>query len=238
MGISKRAGLPFFLIFFVLAGTSLAVNIGMIDLIGNYSITREEIMAAMAYCREGSNVTLGDIEQDIFNIKDMGYFQDVKYNITNYIGDTKILTLEVIEYPYIKEVTVKVEGPRLIDQKQLAQYLLVQTNKALNYKKLIRTMNSIKNHYTTEGFSMIEMKNNVQVIDGNMFVPDGKLTISVVEYGINDIVVIGELGDITYQEIFDTLKIRTFKAYYEDFWKFITIKDKCYPNTTELQMAF
>ncbi|HOT87594.1 MAG TPA: POTRA domain-containing protein, partial [Thermotogota bacterium] len=113
-----------FLLLLILPRVGLAIQIGFLEITGNVRVTREEIVANLVKCKEGYSVTLADIDNDIFRLRDMGIFQDVKYQLTKYIGDTMTLTFEVLEYPYVKEVKVRVEGPDLVDTKDMKQAIL------------------------------------------------------------------------------------------------------------------
>src|SRR6056297_1522160 len=120
---------------FALIGVGFGINIGLLEISGNVTIDTDEILSIISKCHEGNGVTYADIERDVFNIKDMGYFQDVKYSLNTYTTDTQILRIEIVEYPIVREVNLKISGPGLIPKKTLEEYLTVETGKALNYKR-------------------------------------------------------------------------------------------------------
>ncbi|HOZ11266.1 MAG: BamA/TamA family outer membrane protein [Thermotogaceae bacterium] len=227
----------FFLFLLFLPQIGQAVQIGFLEIIGNYHVTREEIVATLVKCKEGYSVTLADIDNDIFRLRDLGIFQDVKYRLTKYIGDTMTLTFEVLEYPYVKEVKVRVEGPDLVDTKDLKQAILVEGNQVLNYKKLFRTISAIKTFFMNSGYHTVEVTDNLQKTEGGVYLPDQTLILTIKEYGLYDVILKGELGDITYSEVRELLGVRTFKDYYEDFWRWLRIKSKYYPSVPDYQMG-
>ncbi|HNW46223.1 MAG TPA: POTRA domain-containing protein [Thermotogota bacterium] len=226
-----------FLLLLILPRVGLAIQIGFLEITGNVRVTREEIVANLVKCKEGYSVTLADIDNDIFRLRDMGIFQDVKYQLTKYIGDTMTLTFEVLEYPYVKEVKVRVEGPDLVDTKDMKQAILVEANQVLNYKKLFRTISAIKTFFMNSGYHTVEVTDNLQKTDGGVFLPDQTLILTIKEYGLYDVILKGELGDITYSEVRELLGVRTFKDYYEDFWRWLRIKSKYYPSISDYQMG-
>ncbi|HPE41861.1 MAG TPA: POTRA domain-containing protein, partial [Thermotogota bacterium] len=198
-----------FLFLLFLPQIGQAVQIGFLEIIGNYHVTREEIVATLVKCKEGYSVTLADIDNDIFRLRDLGIFQDVKYRLTKYIGDTMTLTFEVLEYPYVKEVKVRVEGPDLVDTKDLKQAILVEGNQVLNYKKLFRTISAIKTFFMNSGYHTVEVTDNLQKTEGGVYLPDQTLILTIKEYGLYDVILKGELGDITYSEVRELLGVRT-----------------------------
>gem|GEM_PF-353891 len=235
--ITSRSVIMTFILLLIVSLSGFSFKIGMLEIRGNYTISNEEIMSVIDNCREGNDVNYSQIEKDIFNIRDMGYFQDVKYELSNYVENTKVLTIDVVEYPVVSEVTLKVEGPGLLSKKELEEFIVVETGKALDFKKLIRSKNAIKNQYITSGYQLLEIKDNIDRTDNGVFIPGGKLEIVVWEYGLYDLVLKGDLGDITYEEVKEILDLRFFKDYYEDFWKFFLIRKNYYPSKSELQMA-
>ncbi len=233
--ISKN-GLLLFLFFFCSANI-FGVKIGLLEITGNISITREEILENVTVCQEGNDVTLADIENDIFMIKDMGYFSKVVYSITDYIGDTKILTFEIEEYPLVKKIELNILGPALIKKIELEKLITVETEKALNFKKLIRTQNGIKNMFVSNDYEMIEISNNLENNELGYYLPEGILKINVKEFALYDFKLEGELGDLTYEEIKEILGLRLLKDYYSEFFKLFLIKKNYYPKTSTMQMA-
>lgn len=214
-----------------------AIKIGFLEIVGNYYISLEEIIATLAKCKEGSTVTLADIDSDIFRLRDLGVFQDVKYRTATYIADTVTLTFEVLEYPFVKEFKVNIDGPKLVDTQNLNEVILIENNKVLNYKKLFRTVSAIKTFYMNGGYSTVEVVDNLQKTPAGVILPDQILVLTIREYGLNDIVLKGELGDITYSEVKTLMNLRLFKDFYQDFWRWLRIKSKYYPTVTDYQLA-
>ncbi|HRW92300.1 MAG TPA: BamA/TamA family outer membrane protein [Thermotogota bacterium] len=233
---ARRFGVGFLLLLVAMSGFS--IKIAMVELVGALTVPREQILGVIQYCKEGNDVTYANIESDLFQLTDLGYFQNVQYRLTDYAGDTKIITFEFEEYPYVREVKVKLEGPKLLDMKTIqTDYMLLEENKALNYKKLIRTMNGIKNFFITSGYTTIEVFNNLQRGPEGSSIPDNILEITVREYGLYDIVLTGELGDITYEEVKELMGLRLIKDLIDDFWKWLKNEKKYYPTTLDYQMA-
>lgn len=224
--------------FFAVIGLSFGINIGLLEITGNITISTEEILQVITKCHQGNEVTYADIERDIFNVKDMGFFQDVKYTLSKYSEDSQILSIQVIEYPIVSDVQLKISGPGLVSKKTLEEYISIETGKALNYKKLIRTQNSLKNQYIMAGYQLLEIKNNVQEYESEIFLPNGVLKIEIWEYALYDIILKGDFGDIQYEEVKELLDLRLLKDYYNDFFRLFLIKKNYYPSNSELQMAF
>ncbi|MFW6248656.1 MAG: POTRA domain-containing protein, partial [Bacteroidota bacterium] len=235
--ISKRFVL-LTIIFFALLGITFGVNIGLLEISGNVTISTEEILSVITKCHEGNEVTYADIERDVFNVKDMGYFEDVKYKLSKYDENSQILTIEVIEYPIISDIKLNISGPGLVPKKTLEEYITVETGKALNYKRLIRSQNAIKNQYIVADYQLLEIKNNIQENEQEIYLPNDTLVIDIWEYALYDLVIKGDFGDIQYDEVKELLDLRLLKDYYDDFFKLFLIKKNYYPTNTELQMAF
>ncbi|HPR94847.1 MAG TPA: POTRA domain-containing protein [Thermotogota bacterium] len=221
----------------LLIGSAFSIKIGLLEIKGNLTIETEEIIQVLTKCQEGSDINYADIERDIFNIKDMGYFQDVKYYMSDYVGNSKLLTIEVIEYPMVNEVELSVNGPELLKQQALEDLIMIEKGKALNYKKLIRTQNSIKNEFLVAGYQLIEIRNNIENTSSGVNLPGGNLRISVIEYGLYDFVLQGEFGDISYEEVKELLDLKYVKDYVQDFWKLFLLKKNYYPSNSTLQLA-
>ena len=156
--LSSKRILSVMLILFSLVGASFGIKIGILEIVGDYTVSREEILESITKCREGNDITYADIDRDVFNIKDMGYFQEVKYSLSDYVDNSQILRFELIEYPVVKEIKLKISGPGLIPRKDLEKYISVDQYKALNYKRLIRTQNAIKNEYILAGYQLLEIR--------------------------------------------------------------------------------
>jgi len=236
--LRSKKNIFFIFVLLTIFGTTFGINIGLLEISGNFSVSTEEILSIITKCHEGNDVTYADIDRDIFNIKDMGYFQDVKFTLSNYINNSQILRIELQEYPIVKEVQINISGPGLISKKTLEEYVTVETDKALNFKRLIRTQNALKNQYLMSGYQLLEIKNNVQEDEFGSYLPEGVLIIDIWEYALYDIVLKGDIGDIRYEEVKEILDIRLLKDYYNDFFRLFLIKKKNYPSNTELQMAF
>lgn len=225
------------LILLTLSSSVFGIKIGLLEILGNNTITREEIVENLTKCTEGNDVTPADIDYDKFMLTDMGYFSEVKSRVTDYVGDTKILTFEVVEYPTVNEIELKILGPSLIKKFELEKLIKVETSKALNLKNLVKTQNSIKNMFVANDYEMIQIQNNLQKEEYGYYLPESKLTIEVKELAINDIILEGELGDITYKEVKELLNLRLLVDYYKEFFKLFLIKKNYYPKTSDLQMA-
>ena len=223
---------------FTLLGISLGIDIGLLEIFGNVTISTEDILSKITKCHEGNEVNDADIERDIFNIKDMGFFQDVNYSLSNYVNNSQVLRIEVVEYPIVRELKLNISGPGLVLKKTLEEYITVETGKALNYKRLIRSQNALKNQYVMAGYQLLEIKNNIEQYDSEVFIPNGILEIEIWEYALYDFVLKGDFGDIQYEEVKELLDLRFLKDYYDDFFKLFLIKKNYYPSNTELQMAF
>jgi outer membrane protein assembly factor BamA len=237
MFLNSKRNIILLLSLLAFIGSAFSIKIGLLEIKGNFTIQTEEILQNISKCQEGNDINYADIERDIFNVKDMGYFQDVKYYMSDYVNNSKILTIEVIEYPMVKEVEIYVNGPELIEKRLLDDLILIETGKAVNYKKLIRTQNSIKNEFLVAGYQLIEIQNNIENTVSGVILPEGKLRISVIEYGLYDFVLKGELGDISYEEVKELLDLKYLKEYVQDFWKLFLLKKNYYPSNSTLQLA-
>src|SRR6056297_307303 len=87
-------------------------------------------------------------------------------------------------------------------------------------------------------YQLLEIKNNVQEYESEIYLPNGLLEIIIWEYALYDFVLKGDFGDIKYKEIKELLDLRLLKDYYDDFFKLFLIKKNYYPSNNELQMAF
>src|SRR6056297_2021986 len=87
-------------------------------------------------------------------------------------------------------------------------------------------------------YQLLEIKNNVQEYESEIYLPNGLLEIIIWEYALYDFVLKGNFGDIRYEEVKELLDLRLLKDYYNDFFKLFLIKKNYYPSNSELQMAF
>lgn len=224
----------------VCAITGLGIEIGLVEFSGNVYIGAFEIQDVIRHTKEGAQVTRDQIEQDIFLIQDMGYFQSVKYSIHPYIGNVQRIVFEVVEHPLLMEIELEINGSGLVRTHQLRPLLQLETNRPFNHRMLIRSTTAIRNFYANEGFipQLIETKTNMEMSsDGRIHIPMGKLKVTVIEYGLYDIKLTGELGDITLQEVKEKLQLELLKDFYADFWRIFRNKAVCYPKVQTLQLA-
>ena len=215
-------------------------SIGLVEIAGNTTIPTYEIQEVIRNTKEGARVTIEQIEQDIFLIEDMGYFQSVSYRLAPYIGDVKMIVFELVEHPFVSDITVRINGSNVVRVADLNPLIQIKKDRAFNHKMLIRSTNAIRTYYSNQGYipQLIEVRTNMEIApNGQFFIPEGKLEIKVIEYGLYDIQITGEMGDITLQEVKDIMQLELLKDFYADFWRIFRNKAVCYPKLLTLQLA-
>lgn len=103
-----------------------------IALRGNQNVGNEQILAAVTHTRIGEPLDKEDVQKDLQDISDMGYFQDVGAQVSGMPGGVR-LTFVIDELPILERI--EIETPVLTPEK-LRPYFSAKEGEILNLKDL------------------------------------------------------------------------------------------------------
>lgn len=148
---------------------------------GNIAISRDAILAAMK-SKEGRPFVQADLPTDESQIKNLGFFQDVKVLSRNTAADEWEIIVEVLENPVVKEI--RITGNTVFPTDQLLKLVTQPVGQLYNLRNALPTTDAISKLYEEKGYFA-----QVDIVP----LPDspGTLNIVVVERQVKDIYIEG-----------------------------------------------
>ena len=106
----------------------------------------------------GNIFTDADLSEDIKTIFKMGYFDDVKAELTD-APEGKVITFIVVEKPMITEIRIK--GNKALKRDDIESVMTVRSRQTVNPEKLKSDMEKIKDLYDSKGFYNAEIRYDI-----------------------------------------------------------------------------
>jgi len=151
---------------------------------GNQNVSKEAILAAMT-SKVGGTFLQATLDTDRQAIEDLGFFQAV--NLTSKVLDdtNREVTVEVVEWPMIKEF--RVVGNKVVKSEDIIKELDLQVGQVFNGNRQVSSSRKITALYSRRGyFAQIEE-----------FAPmresPNTITISIVELSVNSVAIQGNI---------------------------------------------
>ncbi|MBP7341953.1 MAG: outer membrane protein assembly factor BamA [Syntrophaceae bacterium] len=142
----------------ILARTGLLDKIVRIDITGNRKIAVDAIRQQLR-SKAGNPLNADDITEDIKAIFKMGFFLDVRADVTPE-EEGKVLTFTVIEKGLISEI--RLVGNKALDRDDILGAMSVKTRQSLNQEKVKEDIQKIKALYTTKGYYNAEITDRLE----------------------------------------------------------------------------
>ncbi|AJG40358.1 hypothetical protein TRQ7_02615 [Thermotoga sp. RQ7] len=220
----KRKTLVVLVIAF-LAASSMAVYISDVKFEGLNVITPDFITQKVG--KLFGEVTSDEIQDYLKKIFDLGYFSSLTPSLEpSDVGYKLIVTLK--ENPTVSDWKIEVEGPGLVDRKEIEKLVKIEKSKPLNTNSLKETFEAIRNRYQEAGYFLVEINGSFE---------NGTYRIVVKEYALWDIVFNGETDGLDIVSILSKAKIKTLRDYYASspLVRFFTMSKKdFYPTLSEV----
>jgi len=124
------------------------VRVSHIDVKGNRRIEKDAIMGVMQ-TREGETANPARLREDLKAIYKMGYFTDVKLDISD-TPEGKVLTVLVKEKPAIKEIVTK--GNHQVKRDKITEVMDLKPFSVASEFAIKESINKIQNLYRDKGF--------------------------------------------------------------------------------------
>ena len=109
--------------------------------------------------RTGDPVDEDRVDEDVRNIWDLGYFNDVSADVEN-TGAGPVLVFTVAEKPRIEEV--RVEGSEAVKIGDITEAMSTHTDSVLNEKVLAEDLQKVTDLYHKQGFYLAQVTYEVQ----------------------------------------------------------------------------
>lgn len=220
----KRKTLVVLVIAF-LAVSSMAVYISDVKFEGLNVITPDFITQKVG--KLFGEVTSDEIQDYLKKIFDLGYFSSLTPSLEpSDVGYRLVVTLK--ENPTVSDWRIEVEGPGLVDRKEIEKLVKIEKGKPLNTNSLKETFEAIRNRYQEAGYFLVEINGSFE---------NGTYRIVVKEYALWDIVFNGETDGLDIVSILSKAKIKTLRDYYASspLVRFFTMSKKdFYPTLSEV----
>ena len=124
---------------------------------------------------KGNRLNEDDIDEDIRNIYETGFFYDVQVDITD-TPNGQIVTYIVNEKPSVKEFVF--DGNDKLDDEKLKENTDLKPNTILNIAHIKENINKIRQLYEGEGFFMVDINYELEDLPNNRV----KVIIRIQEY--------------------------------------------------------
>ena len=149
-----------------------------IKVIGNQFIPAKRVRA-MLFTKEGNTFSIKRLKKDLEAIRNMGYFDNVQANVSNYKNGKQIV-YQLEENSVLSDVTIK--NNKNVSKEKIKNLLNVNSLEIINMNKVEEGIKRIKDYYANKGFILVEIDKKVQ---------DGVLYLTIKEGMINKILVEG-----------------------------------------------
>lgn len=179
------------LLFIFLSATLLGFVLNDVRFEGLRTIEKDEL--AQAYSTYiGKDINMYAVEDIISNLEELGYFEDVQYNLESVQGkeNEKVLVIKVVENEPVTKVSLEIAGPGIISKETLQSSITIQEGKAFSFNKFWESINNIAKIYSDNGYIVATPKSEDKTfafvyvsgrIDGN------NVLFKVTEYVLYDV---------------------------------------------------
>lgn len=155
--------------------------IAAIEVYGNRLISRDVILLSME-AKPGDRITEKLVEQDIQNLRELGYFAYVEPEVVPTETGEVVLVFKVIENPVVREV--RVEGATLVSLEQLREAIVVEPGNVLNSTQLRESISRVTALYQESDYFFCGILTENQI---DMDRQSGVLTLKVAEPVLGEI---------------------------------------------------
>ncbi|MGC9771597.1 BamA/OMP85 family outer membrane protein [Fervidobacterium islandicum] len=174
-----------------LSATLLGFVLNDVRFEGLRTIEKDEL--AQAYSTYiGKDINMYAVEDIISNLEELGYFEDVQYNLESVQGkeNEKVLVIKVVENEPVTKVSLEIAGPGIISKETLQSSITIQEGKAFSFNKFWESINNIAKIYSDNGYIVATPKSEDKTfafvyvsgrIDGN------NILFKVTEYVLYDV---------------------------------------------------
>ncbi|AMW32699.1 BamA/TamA family outer membrane protein [Fervidobacterium islandicum] len=179
------------LLFIFLSATLLGFVLNDVRFEGLRTIEKDEL--AQAYSTYiGKDINMYAVEDIISNLEELGYFEDVQYNLESVQGkeNEKVLVIKVVENEPVTKVSLEIAGPGIISKETLQSSITIQEGKAFSFNKFWESINNIAKIYSDNGYIVATPKSEDKTfafvyVSGRI---DGKnVLFKVTEYVLYDV---------------------------------------------------
>lgn len=132
--------------------------IAVIDVEGTKILDKEVVLMHLGI-QKGQTYDPAKLNQELKNIYDLGYFDDVKVLVSDVTGGKKVL-FQVVEKPRIQELGVT--GADEIDEDDILEAVSTKKGAVLNLKVLRDDMNTIRALYRKDGYYKTKVSYKVE----------------------------------------------------------------------------
>lgn len=157
-------------------------RLGRIQVKGNRRIEADAIVGNMQ-TREGDITSPSRLREDLKSIYKMGYFTDVKFDITD-TPEGRILTVIVVEKPAIRNITIR--GNRQVKEKALLEAMGIKTLSVASEAVIKEAIEKGLGVYREKGYYEASMTYELQPISAQE---------------VNLVINVQEAGAVTIKEI-------------------------------------
>lgn len=184
------------LLLILLTVSAMAIYISEVDFKGLNTLNSEFIVQKVG--KLFGEVSSDEIQEYLKKVFDLGYFSSLTPSLEPAdVGYRLVVSLE--ENPVVKDWKLEIEGPGLVDKKELKELVKIEKGMPLNVNLLKETFETMRNKYQEAGYFLVEINGNFE---------DGTYKIVVKEYALWDIVFNGEVDGLDIVSILSKAKIK------------------------------
>ncbi len=132
----------------IASGMNLNHEITDIEFRGNENITEQEMMEVMSL-EVGEILEEETLRNDLQNIYDLGYFQDLEPHFQQYSGGVRVI-LEVYEHPELTEIDIT--GDPVLEKEEIKEILGLNLNEVVNMIEFQNGLRTLEEEYQNKGY--------------------------------------------------------------------------------------
>jgi len=189
--------------------------IAFLKIEGNTSLATSLITSKLSnVVKIGQPLNTNALYQALQSLYETGYFSYIEPKIEfSPIGPGLVIILT--ENPMLKSVNVKINGPNLVNLDDVKKAITVKASSVLNLVELKNSFQNVVNLYTNAGYlaNIIGIQTNIVQSGNTITIPDGVLVITVNEYGIWNLKLTGDYGNLTAEQVLKSTGLFTMKNY-------------------------
>jgi len=147
------------LLLILLAVSTMAIYISEVDFKGLNVLNSEFIVQKVG--KLFGEVSSDEIQEYLKKVFNLGYFTSLTPSLEPAeVGYRLVVSLE--ENPVVKDWKLEIEGPGLVDKKELEELVKIEKSMPLNVNLLKETFEAMRNKYQEAGYFLVEINGNFE----------------------------------------------------------------------------
>ncbi len=229
----------FIILIMVLSMAVFSQSIAFLKIEGNTNVSTSLIMSKLSNAVQiGQPVNTNTLYAALQSLYETGYFSNIEPKIEySPIGPGLVILLT--ENPIVKSLSVKVNGPDLMNLDNIKNAITVKSGEILNLVDLKNSFQNVMTLYTNAGYipNMVSIQTNIVQKGNQISIPNGDLIVTINEYAIWNLKLTGDYGNLTANQIIANTGLFTMKNFesMNPIMKLLSDSNNAYPKFSQIQ---